>query len=109
MKRGDIVTIADRIGDFTGKPRPALVVQADAFNAEHATVTVCLITSEVTGHALFRVPLPQGAETGMRVDSEIAVDKLQTIRRHKVGRCIGAVSTDTIFAVDQALRRWLAL
>jgi mRNA interferase MazF len=41
MKRGDLVTIA-MAGDF-GKPRPALVVQADQF-AETATVTVFLIS-----------------------------------------------------------------
>ena len=39
MKRGDLVTIA-MAGDF-GKPRPALVVQADQFaanqNGEHST------------------------------------------------------------------------
>jgi mRNA interferase MazF len=35
--RGDLVTVAMQ-GDF-GKPRPALVIQADQFN-EHATVTV---------------------------------------------------------------------
>jgi mRNA interferase MazF len=38
VQRGDFVTVALQ-GDF-GKPRPALVIQADSF-ADHATVTVC--------------------------------------------------------------------
>ncbi len=33
MTRGDVVAIAGRTGDFTGKPRPAVVVQADVFDA----------------------------------------------------------------------------
>jgi mRNA interferase MazF len=36
VQRGDFVTVALQ-GDF-GKPRPALVIQADSF-ADHATVT----------------------------------------------------------------------
>jgi mRNA-degrading endonuclease toxin of MazEF toxin-antitoxin module len=45
LRRGDIVTIALQ-GDF-GKPRPAVVVQSDLFNANHATLTVLLISSEI--------------------------------------------------------------
>ena len=41
MMRGDFVTIAMQ-GDF-GKPRPALVIQADPFNA-HSSVTVLPVT-----------------------------------------------------------------
>jgi len=29
MRRGDVVSIADRQGEFTGKPRPAVIVQSD--------------------------------------------------------------------------------
>jgi len=44
MERGDLVTIAVS-GDY-GKPRPALVIQADAFN-ELGSVTVLRLTSEL--------------------------------------------------------------
>ena len=40
MRRGDLVTVA-LTGDF-GKPRPALVVQADQFD-QTGTVTVLLL------------------------------------------------------------------
>lgn len=51
MKRGDLVTIAVS-GDY-GKPRPALVVQDDAF-AELSAVTVLRLTSELNDWSLFR-------------------------------------------------------
>src|SRR5208282_1674303 len=48
----DVVTVAVQ-GDF-GKPRPALIVQADAF-ADHATVTVLLVSSALIDAPLLRL------------------------------------------------------
>ena len=45
MTRGDIVVVATK-GAYSGKPRPALVVQADMFNETHSSLTVCPITSD---------------------------------------------------------------
>jgi mRNA interferase MazF len=110
MKRGDIVTIADpQAGDFAKKPRPALVVQTDAFLLDHASVTVCLITSHLTGLGMFRIPVAANSDTGLLKSSEVSIDKLQSVWRHRVGYQIGTASDETMFAVEQALRRWLAL
>jgi mRNA interferase MazF len=110
VNRGDIVIIADPdAGDFGRKPRPALVVQTNTFLPDHASVTFCLITSDLTGLGLFRIPVPAGPETGLLKPSEISIDKVQTVWRHRVGPRIGAVTTETMFNVDEALRRWLAL
>lgn len=110
MRRGDIVAIADpRAGDFGGKPRPALIVQADAFLTDHASVTVCLITSQLTGLGLFRLPLPADGETGLLMISEVCIDKVQTVWRRRIGQRIGRAPEEIVFQVDQALRRWLAL
>lgn len=110
MNRGSIVIIADReAGDFAGKPRPALVVQTEAFLQDHQSVTVCLITSSLTGLELFRVPVPADPQTGLLTPSEISIDKLQTVWQRRIARTIGSASDETMFNVDQALRRWLAL
>ncbi|HEV3076187.1 MAG TPA: type II toxin-antitoxin system PemK/MazF family toxin, partial [Thermoanaerobaculia bacterium] len=45
MRRGSIVVVAAK-GPYTGKPRPALVVQSDLFNPTHSSVTICPITSD---------------------------------------------------------------
>ena len=42
--RADVVVVA-AAGDY-GKPRPAIVVQTDAFPETHASVVVCQMTSE---------------------------------------------------------------
>jgi mRNA interferase MazF len=43
MRRGELV-IVDAAGDY-GKPRPAVIVQTDAFQELHASVVVCQLTS----------------------------------------------------------------
>ena len=65
--RGDFVTIAIQ-GDF-GKPRPALVIQADPFN-EHATVTVLPVTSTLAVAPLPRLPQEQGPGSASQKPSQ---------------------------------------
>jgi mRNA interferase MazF len=108
MNRGDIVSTIGR-GDFSKKPRPSLIVQADAFNAHHPAFTVCPITSEISGDSLYRIPVSATDQTNLLDDSEIEIDLVQAIRRERVGGLIGKASDDTMILVDQALRRWLAL
>jgi len=52
MTRGEFVTVTMQ-GDF-GKPRPALVIQANQFS-EHASVTVLPVTSTLVAAPLLRV------------------------------------------------------
>ena len=59
MKRGDIVLAVAR-GDY-GKPRPAVIVQSDLFNPTHASLLVCLLTTELIDAPLFRLPLAPDA------------------------------------------------
>ena len=82
MRRGDLVTIALQ-GDF-GKPRPALIVQSDHFDA-HPTVTVLLISSALVEAPLLRVTVePDETQRPARA-SQIMVDKAMTVMRGKVG------------------------
>jgi mRNA interferase MazF len=79
--RGDFVTIALQ-GDF-GKPRPALVIQADAF-ADHATVTVLLVSSAIIEAPLLRVTIMPAPANGLRQPSQIMIDKAMTVMRTKI-------------------------
>ncbi len=106
MKRRDLVTIAVT-GDY-GKPRPALIVQADAFDP-HPSVTVLPLTSETHDTPLFRVTVQPGKNTGLRKISQVMVDKTTTVLRAKVGQRIGRVDSVTLRAVDQAMKGFLDL
>lgn len=108
MKRGDIVVVASH-GPYTGKPRPALVVQSDLFNPTHASVTVCLISTDFVDASLFRVAVAPGEQTGLKQPSQIMVDKLASLPREQISSVIGHVDQHICDIVDAALRRWLTL
>ena len=104
MKRGDLITIA-LSGDY-GKPRPALVIQSDLFDA-HPSITILPVTSELRETPLFRVRVEPNSENGLRKVSEVMVDKTQTVARDKVGSIIGHLEDDAMLAVNRALAVFL--
>jgi mRNA interferase MazF len=107
MKRGDVVICAAP-GDY-GKPRPAVVVQSDLFNGSHSSVVVCLITSHLEDAPLFRIPVPTGKTTGLKLESQVMVDKVIAIPRDRVSGRAGALPASALKEVDRALRLWLEL
>ena len=108
IARGAVVIVSARAA-YTGKPRPALVVQANAFNPTHASVTVCPITSAWVDAPLFRVSVPPGDRTGLKSASQVMVDKVVSVPRSSIARAVGRCDDDAVAAVDDALRRWLGL
>lgn len=102
------MTVAAR-GIYSGKPRPAVVVQSDLFNPTHASVTLCLVTSDLRDAPLFRPMVEPSAENGLRKQSQIMVDKLFSAPVESVGDTIGTMDGVTMERVDEALRLWLEL
>jgi mRNA interferase MazF len=101
MRRGDVVTVAAR-GDY-GKPRPAVIVQTDAFPESHASVVVCQMTSELVVAPDFRVTIESSPETGLRARSQVMADKPVTIRRERIGRQIGRLGAADMARLNVAL------
>jgi mRNA interferase MazF len=101
MRRGDVVTVA-ATGDY-GKPRPAVIVQTDALPAVHASVVVCQMTSECSDAAHFRVTIDPNSKNGLRVRSQVMVDKPVTIRRGRIGRLVGHLDDKDIARLNVAL------
>jgi len=106
MKRGDLVTIAVA-GDY-GKPRPALVMQADAF-AELPSVTVLRLTSDTAREHLVRVPVAPSEFNGLRVMSHVMIDKAVSVPKARVGAVIGQLDEAVMLAVGRALAVFLGL
>ena len=108
MKRGDIV-IAAAPGEFTGKPRPYVVVQSDRMLEASPTVTVCPLTTHLIGIGRIRVAISAEPGTGLEAASEIEIDRVTTMRRTRIASTVGRVPSTLIPAIDTALRRWLDL
>jgi mRNA interferase MazF len=96
-------------GAYTGKPRRAVVVQSNAFNATHSSVTICPITSDCVDAPLFRVSLPPGNRTGLIVPSQAMADKVISVPRGALNRVIGTCDELHLEQIDEALHRWLDL
>ena len=106
MKRGDLVTVAMQ-GDF-GKPRPALVIQANHFS-EHPSVTVLPVTSTLVAAPLLRVTVQPSAENGLQKASQVMVDKTMTVMREKTGPTFGRIDAGTLVEVERCLAVFLGI
>jgi mRNA interferase MazF len=107
MRRGDVVTVA-AAGDH-GKPRPAVIVQTDAFPESHASVVVCQLTSELVDAPDFRVTIEQTVENGLRLKSQVMADKPVAVRRERIGRKMGRLGNRDMARLGIALAFVLGL
>jgi mRNA interferase MazF len=106
VRRGDLVTTA-LVGDY-GKPRPALVIQSNLFDA-HPSVTILPVTSDLREVPLFRVRLEPSAENGLLHAADVMVDKSTTVAREKIGRRIGRLDDSEMVAVNRLLAVFLGI
>jgi mRNA interferase MazF len=106
MKRGDLVTIAMQ-GDF-GKPRPALVIQADQFE-EFGTVTILPVTGTLIEAPLFRIKVQPSGDNGLQKASQVMADKAMTVKRDKVGSVVGRIEAEALVAVERSLAVFLGI
>ena len=100
MRRGDIVTVSG--GVYARKPRPALVVQDDRFDATES-VTICPFTSTEVDAPLLRVPVTADEDNGLGQDSFLMVDKITTVRRSNVGTMLGTLEAATLVEFERRL------
>jgi mRNA interferase MazF len=106
MRRGALVTVA-LAGDF-GKPRPALVIQSNLF-AEHPSVTVLPLTSDLRETPIFRVRVLPDLANGLRVPSDVMIDKLHTVTRDKIRETFGFIGGEQLIEIERAVAVWLGI
>ena len=106
MKRGDVVIVAH--GDF-GRPRPAIIVQADELGEATTTLLVCPVTSDLTDRLPIRPTVEPEAENGLRIKSQIMTDKMLAVPRDHVCRHVGNIDSETRSRLDTALLLVLGL
>ena len=108
MKRGDVIRVAGS-GDFAGKPRPAVIVQADEYCDAHESLTVVPLTSMLQPSFTFRINVPKSPTNGLELDSDAEVDKVQAVKRFRSRGVIGEIDPWSLARIDDALRHWLSL
>jgi len=101
MRRGDVVVVA-AVGDY-GKPRPAVVVQTNAFPETHPSVVICQMTSDVVDALDFRITIEPNQENGLRTRSQIMADKPVTVRRERIGQLVGHLADADVGRLNIAL------
>ena len=107
MKRGEIWT-ASGGADYAGKPRPVVIVQDDHFDAT-ASITVCAFTSDPIDAPLFRLLIEPDAANGLKVPSRLMVDKITSVPKAKLGTRVGALRTEDMARLNQAILVFLGL
>ena len=90
--RGSVVTVASP-WVYSGKPRPAVVVQADRWLQA----------------PLVRIGVEPSPRNGLCKPSQLMVDKLFTVPIQALGAVVGQLEPKLLVELDLALRGWLEL
>ena len=107
MTRGEIWTVVAR-GAYTGKPRPAVVVQDDRFDAT-ASVTVCAFSTNPIEAPLLRIGIVPDPLNGLTQPSSLMVDKLTTVPRANLETLVGRLGDHDMVRLGRAIVVFLGL
>jgi mRNA interferase MazF len=108
VNRGEIWTVAG--GVYAAKPRPAVIVQDDLFDATNS-VTVAPMTSALLDAPLMRIRVGggDGRISGLDHDSDVMIDTLTTVRRSNVHTRVGRLTAEQLVEVERAMMAFLGL
>jgi mRNA interferase MazF len=100
VKRGDIVTVSAP-GAY-GKPHPAVVIQSDRLKSMDS-VLMSLFTGTLADTPLFRLFIEPSATNGLRLPSQIMIDKIVAMPREKCGAVIGRLDEGALITLNHML------
>jgi mRNA interferase MazF len=107
VRRGEIWSVAGG-GDYAGRPRPAVILQDDRFDAT-SSITICAFTADPTPAPLFRLPIEPNDRNGLRSPCRIMVDKVTTVPKGRLGARMGQLDDEDIVRLNRALLVFLGL
>jgi mRNA interferase MazF len=107
MRRGEVWTVAGGKG-YAGKPRPAVILQDDRFDAT-ASITLCAFTTDPTDAPLFRLLIAPSATNGLRAPCRLMIDKITTVAKSKLGSRIGRLDDEDVLRLNRAVLVFLGL
>ncbi len=93
---------------YTGKPRPAVIVQEDRFD-QTASVTLCAFTTDPTDAPLLRMLIEPTHRNGLKSASRLMIDKITTVSKARLGKRIGKLNDEDVVRLNRALTVFLGL
>lgn len=84
-------------------------MQSDFFNPTHASVAVCLLSSDRQNAPLFRVDIEPTPENGLPKPSQVMLDEIVTLKRERLGDTIGRLDEGQLLQVNRLLAVFLGL
>ncbi len=93
---------------YTGKPRPAVIVQEDRFD-QTASVTLCAFTTDPTDAPLLRMLIEPSHRNGLKSASRLMIDKITTVPKARLGKRIGKLNDEDVVRLNRALTVFLGL
>ncbi len=106
MKRGELWTVSG--AGYAGKPRPAVIVQDDRFDAT-TSVTISVFTTDETEAPSFRLLVTPNDRNGLQSISRLMVDKLTTVSKDRLGARIGRLDDEDVVRLNRAILVFLGL
>ncbi len=70
---------------------------------------VCLVTSDRQDAPLFRIDAQPSETTGLKMASQIMVDKIVTLRRERIDQHIGRINDETLIRLNRSLALFIGL
>jgi mRNA interferase MazF len=107
VRRGEVWTVSGG-ADYAGKPRAAVIVQDGAFDAT-ASITICPFTTHVASAPLLRLTVEPSEENGLRLPSQLMVDKVTTVSKSKLESRLGCLSVEDVVRLNRAVLVFLGL
>jgi len=94
--------------DYAGKPRPAVIIQDDRFDAT-SSITVCAFTTDPTDAPLFRIPVIPSDRNGLRTPCCLMADKITTVPKVRLGSRAGRLDDEDLVRLNRAIVVFLGL
>ena len=105
IKRGDIfyADLRPVVGSEQGGIRPVLIIQNNVGNRHSPTVIAAAITSRLDKTRLPTHIHIRAAATGLAQDSEVLLEQIRTLDKHRLRERAGQITAADQKRVDQAL------
>jgi mRNA interferase MazF len=101
LSRGDVI-IAVFPGEL-GKPRPAVVLQANEFLISYTTVLSCPLTTHLLDAPFLRPRIEPTLYNGLQNPSQVMVEKITPVRKEAIGQRVGQITDNDMRRIEIAL------